>query len=219
MARLVSTRVRRVREHGQGLRAKRDISEEFPTRSQAARGRARRRSCAPFGGLGRSSSTRTRTLHSCPPSGSTTPRGKYFADRSGGTLEASGPKLCADCRRRERSEGVRRCPRRRPKRASHTRGDRMEKRAQNLEAAPAITRSDVSSRAKLLTIPADQPDLRGFRCFIALSEKIRSEMGDFFLQPHKTSIVWGGQKVLFIFMHHSGEVGLYYDSADSRFDL
>ena len=36
-------------------------------------------------------------------------------------------------------------------------------------------------------------------------------MGDFFLQPHKTSIVWGGQKVLFIFLHHSGEFGLYYD--------
>lgn len=83
--------------------------------------------------------------------------------------------------------------------------------AQNLDAAPAITRSDVSSTAKLLTIPPDQPDLRSFRCFIALSEKIRSDMGEFFLQPHKTSIVWGGQKVLFIFMHHSGEVGLYYD--------
>jgi molecular chaperone HtpG len=82
---------------------------------------------------------------------------------------------------------------------------------QILEAAPAITRSDVLSNAKLLTIPGDQPDLRGFRCFIALSEKIRSDMGEFFLQPHKTSIVWGGQKVLFIFMHHSGEIGLYYD--------
>jgi len=23
--------------------------------------------------------------------------------------------------------------------------------------------------------------------------------------------VWGGQKVLFIFLHHSGEFGLYYD--------
>lgn len=81
----------------------------------------------------------------------------------------------------------------------------------NLEAAPAIMRSDVSSAAKLLTIPADQPALRGYRCFIALSDKIRADMGDFFLQPHKTSIVWGGQKVLFIFLHHSGEFGLYYD--------
>lgn len=89
----------------------------------------------------------------------------------------------------------------------HIEGEIVE----SMDAAPAITRSDVSSSAKLLTIPVDQPDLRGFRCFIALSEKIRSDMGEFFLQPHKTSIVWGGQKVLFIFMHHSGEIGLYYD--------
>lgn len=80
-----------------------------------------------------------------------------------------------------------------------------------LEALPAIMRTDVSSSMKLLTIPRDQPALRGYRCFIALTEKVRSEMGDFFWQPHKTSIVWGGQKVLFIFLHHSGEFGLYYD--------
>lgn len=81
----------------------------------------------------------------------------------------------------------------------------------SLEALPAITRTDVSSSMKLLTIPHDQPALRGYRCFIALTEKARGDMGDFFLQPHKTSIVWGGQKVLFIFLHHSGEFGLYYD--------
>lgn len=82
---------------------------------------------------------------------------------------------------------------------------------QILSALPAITRLDVTSNAKLLTIPKDQPSLRGYRCFIALTEKVRADMGDFFLQPHKTSIVWGGQKVLFIFLHHSGEFGLYYD--------
>ncbi|MDP3608688.1 MAG: ATP-binding protein [Methylophilus sp.] len=82
---------------------------------------------------------------------------------------------------------------------------------QPLVALPAIMRTDVSSSMKLLTIPHDQPALRGYRCFIALTEKVRTEMGDFFLQPHKTSIVWGGQKVLFIFLHHSGEFGLYYD--------
>ena len=37
------------------------------------------------------------------------------------------------------------------------------------------------------------------------------EKADFFLQPHRTSVVWGGQKALFIFEHHSGEFGLYYD--------
>ncbi len=31
------------------------------------------------------------------------------------------------------------------------------------------------------------------------------------MQPHSTSVVWGGQKLLFIFEHHSGEFGLYYD--------
>lgn len=80
-----------------------------------------------------------------------------------------------------------------------------------LDALPAIMRTDASSPMKLLTIPHDQPPLRGFRCFIALTEKARADMGDFFWQPHKTSIVWGGQKVLFIFLHHSGEFGLYYD--------
>lgn len=82
---------------------------------------------------------------------------------------------------------------------------------QLLEALPAIMRTDVLCSMKLLTIPRDQPALRGYRCFIALTEKVRGDMGDFFLQPHKTSIVWGGQKVLFIFLHHSGEFGLYYD--------
>lgn len=86
-----------------------------------------------------------------------------------------------------------------------------EDEAATLEALPAIMRTDVSSSMKLLTIPRDQPALRGYRCFIALTEKVRTEMGDFFWQPHKTSIVWGGQKVLFIFLHHSGEFGLYYD--------
>jgi len=81
----------------------------------------------------------------------------------------------------------------------------------SLEALPAIMRTDVPCSMKLLTIPRDQPALRGYRCFIALAEKVRADMGDFFLQPHKTSIVWGGQKVLFIFLHHSGEFGLYYD--------
>ena len=36
-------------------------------------------------------------------------------------------------------------------------------------------------------------------------------MGEFFIQPHRTTVVWGGQKTLFIFLHHSGQFGLYYD--------
>jgi molecular chaperone HtpG len=78
-------------------------------------------------------------------------------------------------------------------------------------AAPPIMRTDISSEAKLLTVDDSDPPLKGYRCFIALSDRVREERGEFFLQPHATSIVWGGQKVLFIFEHHSGQFGLYYD--------
>ena len=53
--------------------------------------------------------------------------------------------------------------------------------------------------------------MRGYRCFLSITDKTREEMGEFFLQPHTTSIVWGGLKTLFIFMHHSKQFGLYYD--------
>ena len=81
----------------------------------------------------------------------------------------------------------------------------------NLDPWPGITRFEISSSAKLLVIDDDESALRGYRCFLAITDKAREEMGDFFLQPHTTSIVWGGQKTLFIFMHHSAQFGLYYD--------
>lgn len=78
-------------------------------------------------------------------------------------------------------------------------------------AAPSIQRLDIETPSKLLTIPEDEEPLNGYRCFIALTDRVREERGDFFLQPHRTSVVWGGQKALFIFEHHSGKFGLYYD--------
>lgn len=83
--------------------------------------------------------------------------------------------------------------------------------ALSLDPAPAITRLDTKTPAKLLIIDASDAALRGYRCFLAITDKAREEMGEFFLQPHRTSIVWGGQKTLFIFQHHSGQFGLYYD--------
>ena len=82
---------------------------------------------------------------------------------------------------------------------------------QSLDPWPGITRVELSSSHKLLVIDKNDPPLRGYRCFLSLTDKAREEMGEFFLQPHFTSIVWGGQKTLFIFMHHSREFGLYYD--------
>lgn len=82
---------------------------------------------------------------------------------------------------------------------------------QSLDPWPGITRLELSSSHKLLVIDENDPALRGYRCFLTITDKAREEMGEFFLQPHFTSIVWGGQKTLFIFMHHSREFGLYYD--------
>jgi molecular chaperone HtpG len=76
---------------------------------------------------------------------------------------------------------------------------------------PPILRSDAATEAKLLVLDPDQGGIQGYRCFVALSERVVRDRGEFFLQPHATSIVWGGQKVLFVFEHHSGEFGLYYD--------
>lgn len=87
----------------------------------------------------------------------------------------------------------------------------LRDQGQEYLALPPILRGDVSSRAKLMTIDASEPSLRGYRNFIAISDRVREEMGEFFLQPHRTSIVWGGQKTLFIFLHHSEQFGLYYD--------
>ena len=83
--------------------------------------------------------------------------------------------------------------------------------AHNLDPAPGITRLETTSPAKLLVIDSNEVSLRGYRCFLSITDKAREEMGDFFLQPHSTSIVWGGQKILFVFMHHSKQFGLYYD--------
>lgn len=88
---------------------------------------------------------------------------------------------------------------------------RGEERPPSYEAAPSIQRLDIETPRKLLTIPDNEEPLNGYRCFIALTDRVREERGDFFLQPHRTSVVWGGQKVLFIFEHHSGKFGLYYD--------
>jgi molecular chaperone HtpG len=79
------------------------------------------------------------------------------------------------------------------------------------QPAPAILRPDVTTDASILTIARENFPLKGFRCFLAVSERVTAEKGDFFLQPHSTSVVWGGQKVLFVFQHHSGAFGLYYD--------
>lgn len=80
-----------------------------------------------------------------------------------------------------------------------------------LDPCPSITRTGITSSAKMLTLSEGEVPLRGYRCFLALTAKVREDIGDFFLQAHRTSIVWGGQRVLYVFLDHSGTYGVYYD--------
>ena len=84
-------------------------------------------------------------------------------------------------------------------------------REDELAALPAITRPDLESEAKILLVAEGEEPLRGYRGFLALTDRARRENADFFLQPHRTQVVWGGQKAIFIFEHHSGEFSFYYD--------
>lgn len=89
--------------------------------------------------------------------------------------------------------------------------DAAEVETRSNEAKPPIGRLDIGTDKKLLTIGESEQALRGYRCFLAISDRVREDKGHFFIQPHRTSVVWGGQKALFIFEHHSGEFGFYYD--------
>lgn len=75
-------------------------------------------------------------------------------------------------------------------------------------AQPSIDRREQDTDALILT---SESPINGYTCFLSLSDRVQNEKGGFFLQPHTTEVVWGGQKVIFIFHHHSGRFGLYYD--------
>ena len=74
---------------------------------------------------------------------------------------------------------------------------------------PGVDRRDVESSARILT--STDSSVNGYTCFLSLTDRVHREKGDFFLQPHSTEVVWSGQKVIFVFQHHSGRFGLYYD--------
>lgn len=83
-----------------------------------------------------------------------------------------------------------------------------EEPADSFDARPGIDRREEETDALILT--SDKP-VNGYTCFLSLSDRIQRDKGEFFLQPHSTEVVWGGRKVIFIFQHHSGRFGLYYD--------
>jgi molecular chaperone HtpG len=77
-------------------------------------------------------------------------------------------------------------------------------------AKPAIVRSDVETDAKMLVLEDSEP-LYGYSGLLRLSEHAYAERADFFFQPHFTEVIWGGQRIIFIFRHASAAFGFYYD--------
>ena len=73
---------------------------------------------------------------------------------------------------------------------------------------PSIDRREEETDALILTSEAP---VNGYRCFLAVTDRVQHRRGHFFLQPHSTDIVWGGRKVVFVFQHHAKRFGLYYD--------
>jgi hypothetical protein len=77
-------------------------------------------------------------------------------------------------------------------------------------AKSAISRSDISTDAKILVLEGSRT-LFGFKALLRLSDRAFRDRGEIFFQPHSTEIIWGGQRVIFIFPHASGAFGFYYD--------
>ena len=79
------------------------------------------------------------------------------------------------------------------------------------EAAPPIMRPEISSNMKVLTVEAEHPKLNNFRMFLALSDRLTRNEGQFMSQPHTTNLMWGSHRIIYIFADSSGELRLYYD--------
>lgn len=79
------------------------------------------------------------------------------------------------------------------------------------DAAPPIIRDSVKSKMKILTTSEHYPMLNNFTMFLGLSDKLMKSEAEFFRRPHSTRIIWGGQRVVYIFTEETETLSLYYD--------
>ncbi len=79
------------------------------------------------------------------------------------------------------------------------------------EAAPPILRPEISSFMKVLTVASEHSKLNGFQMFLALSDRMAKSEGEFLRQPHRTKLMWGSHRVIYIFTDATGDLSLYYD--------
>lgn len=79
------------------------------------------------------------------------------------------------------------------------------------DPVPPLTREDIKTDMKVLTVSDDQPKLNNFRMFLALSDRVAKREGDFLRWPHTTKLIWGAHRVIYIFTDATGGLSLYYD--------
>ena len=76
---------------------------------------------------------------------------------------------------------------------------------------PAIKILTTETPKKVLRTDANYSQLNGFTMFLGLSDTLYEKHGDFFFEPHFTKVIWGMHKIIYIFIHASNSITLYYD--------
>ena len=83
--------------------------------------------------------------------------------------------------------------------------------SETFQPTPPIIRNEVNTDKKLLIVNKKNDVLNNFEMFIAISDTAFREEYEFFAEPHKTRIMWGGRKIIYIFTHASEVLSLYYE--------
>ena len=91
------------------------------------------------------------------------------------------------------------------------RQDSSSEETQVLDALPPVLRTDIDTKYRILHTDDASHSLLGYNTFLALSDRMRNEYYEFFLQPHTTRIIWSMHKIIYIFTHVSSSLTLYYD--------
>jgi molecular chaperone HtpG len=76
---------------------------------------------------------------------------------------------------------------------------------------PAIKILTTETPKKVLRTDANYTQLNGFTMFMGLSDTLYKKNGDFFFEPHITKVIWGMHKIIYIFIHASNSITLYYE--------
>ena len=78
-------------------------------------------------------------------------------------------------------------------------------------AAPPISRPNLTSDMKVLTVASEYPRLNNFQMFLAVSDRMAKREGELLRWPHTTRLIWGAHRVTYIFTESTGQINLYYD--------